>query len=61
MIETKPDLTVYTDEECVAIVAHQLEDPAKSWWDNHAASNPNPAFISWLEICEQFLPSELMI
>jgi hypothetical protein len=29
--ETKLDLIVYTDEECVAIAAHQLEGPTKSW------------------------------
>jgi hypothetical protein len=65
VIETKLDLTVYTNEECVAIGAHQLEGPAKSWWDNYTASHPNPAFITWLEFCEafheQYLPSELMV
>jgi hypothetical protein len=65
VIESKLDLTVYTDEECVTIVAHQLEGPAKSWWDNYLASHPNPAFITWLKFCEVFheryLPSELMI
>jgi hypothetical protein len=29
VIETKLDLTVCSDEECVAITAHQLEDIAK--------------------------------
>jgi hypothetical protein len=65
VIETKLDLTVYTNEECVAIAAHQLEGPAKSWWDNYTASHPNPTFITWLEFCEafheQYLPSELMV
>ena len=35
MIETKLDLTDCNDEECVAIVVHQLEGPAKSWWDSY--------------------------
>jgi hypothetical protein len=46
VIETKLNHTIYTDEECVAIVAHRLEGPAKSWWDNYTASHPNPAFIT---------------
>jgi hypothetical protein len=65
VIETKLDLTVCSDEECVAIAAHQLEGPAKAWWDNYTTSHPNPAFITWLEFCdvfrEQYLPSELLI
>jgi hypothetical protein len=54
VIETKLDLTVYTGEECVAIAVHQLEGPAKSWWDNYTASHPNLAFITWLEFWEVF-------
>jgi hypothetical protein len=65
VIETKLDLSVYTDEECVTIAAHQLDGPAKSWWDNYFASHPNLAFITWQYFCEVFreqcLPSELMI
>ena len=65
MIETKLDLTAYTDEECVALAVHQLEGPAKSWWDNYSGTHPNPAIITWLEFCEvfreQYLPKELMI
>jgi hypothetical protein len=65
VIETKLDLTVCSNEECVAIVVHQLEGPAKSWWDNYAASHSNPTFITWLEFCEAFrekyMPSELLI
>jgi hypothetical protein len=65
VIETKLDLTVCSDEECVAIATHQLEGPAKAWWDNYTASHPNPAFITRLEFCEvfykQYLPSELLI
>jgi hypothetical protein len=65
VIENKLDLTVYTDEECNAIAAHQPEGPAKSWWDNYAARHPNPAFITWLEFREafheQYLPTELMV
>jgi hypothetical protein len=37
VIETKLDLTVCSGEECVAIAAHQLEGPAKAWWDNYTA------------------------
>jgi hypothetical protein len=65
VIETKLDLTVCSDEECVAIAAHQLEGPAKAWWDNYTSTHPNPAFITWLEFCEafreQYLPDELLV
>jgi hypothetical protein len=30
VIETKLDLTICSDEECVAITAHQLEGPTKA-------------------------------
>jgi hypothetical protein len=46
VIETKLDLTVCSDEECVTIAAHQLEGPAKAWWDNYTATHPNPTFIT---------------
>jgi hypothetical protein len=46
VIETKLDLTVCSDEEYVAIATHQLEGPAKAWWDNYTASHPNPVFIT---------------
>jgi hypothetical protein len=61
VIETKLDVTVRSDEECVAISAHQLEGPTKAWWDNYTATHPNPAFIIWLEFCEQYLPSEILV
>jgi hypothetical protein len=65
VIETKPDLTVCSDEECVAIVAHQLEGSARASWDNYTATHPNPAFITWLKFYEvfrkQYLPSEPLI
>jgi hypothetical protein len=65
VIKTKLDLTVCSDEECVTIATHQLEGPAKAWWDNYTASHLYPAFITWLEFCEafreQYLPSELLI
>jgi hypothetical protein len=54
VIETKLDLIVYSEEECVAIAGHQLEGSAKAWWDNYTASHPNPTFITWLEFCEAF-------
>jgi hypothetical protein len=68
VIETKLDLTVCSDEECVAIAAHQLEGLAKAWWDNYTATHPNLAFITWLKFyevfCEafyeQYLPGELL-
>jgi hypothetical protein len=37
VIETKLDLTICSNKECVAIAAHQLEGPAKAWWDNYTA------------------------
>jgi hypothetical protein len=65
VIESKLDLTNSTNEECFAIVAHQLEGSAKSWWDNYSNNHSNPAHIAWLEFCEafhkQFLPQETMI
>jgi hypothetical protein len=54
VIETKLDLTICSDKECVAIAVHQLEGPAKSWWNNYTASHPNPTFITWLEFCKAF-------
>jgi hypothetical protein len=49
----------------LSIAAHQLDGPAKAWWDNYTTTHPNPAFITWLEFCEafreQYLPSELLI
>jgi hypothetical protein len=65
VIETKLDLTVCSNEECVAIASRQLEGPAKAWLDNYTATHPNPAFITWLEFCEafreQYLPGELLV
>jgi hypothetical protein len=54
VIDTKLDLTVCSSEECIAITTHQLEGPAKAWWDNYTAAQSNPAFITWLEFCEAF-------
>jgi hypothetical protein len=54
VIENKLDLNICSDEECVAIAAHQLEGRAKAWWDNYTATHPNPASITWLEFCEAF-------
>jgi hypothetical protein len=65
VIETKLDLTICSDEECVAIGAHQLEGPAKAWWDNYTATHPNLAFITWLEFCvafrEQYMPGKMLV
>jgi hypothetical protein len=44
---------------------HQLEGPAKVWWDNYTSTHPNPAFTTWQEFCdmfrEQYLPGELVV
>jgi hypothetical protein len=65
VIETKLDPTIYTGDECLANATHQLDGSSKSWWDNYAASHPNPVFITWLgfcmAICKQYLPSELLV
>jgi hypothetical protein len=65
VIKTKIDLTVSSDEECIAIAAHQLKGPTKAWWGNYTATNPNPAFITWLKFCEafreQYLSGELLV
>jgi hypothetical protein len=51
VIENKLDLTMYTDEECDAIAAHQPEGPAKSWWGNYAASHLNrTSSIVWSSV-----------
>jgi len=54
IIEAKLDLTDCNDEECVAIVVHQLEGPAKSWWDSHCDSHADPAHITWDEFAKAF-------
>jgi hypothetical protein len=52
--ETKLDLTNCTDEECVALAIHQLEGPAKSWWDSCCDSQQDPAHITWDEFAKAF-------
>jgi hypothetical protein len=65
VIETKLDLTNCTDEECVALAIHQLEGPAKSWWDSHYDSHQDPAHITWDEFArafhEQHVPQQVLI
>jgi hypothetical protein len=65
VIETKLDLTDCSDEECVALAAHQLAGSAKAWWDSYCDSHPDPAHITWLEFCEAFrehhVPRQLMV
>ena len=52
IIETKLDLTDCNNEECVAIAMHQLEGPAKSWWDSYCDSHADPSHISlWHPRC----------
>jgi len=52
--ETKLDFTNCNDEECVALAVHQLEGPAKSWWDSYWDSHADPAHISWEEFARAF-------
>ena len=54
LIEKKLDLTACTDEECVALAAHQLEGTARAWWDNYFYAHENPARISWKDFTEAF-------
>ena len=65
VIETKLDLTDCNDEECVTIAAHQLEGPAKSWWDSYCDSHADPAHITWEEFAKAFrdqhVPKQVMI
>jgi hypothetical protein len=65
VIETKLDLTNCTDEECVALAVHQLEGPAKSWWDSYCDSHQDPAHITWDEFtrafCEPHVPQQILI
>ena len=65
VMETKLDLTNSTDEECVAIAAHQMEGPAKAWWDSYTRAHPDPAHITWDKFCvafrEQHIPRQVVI
>ena len=65
VMETKLDLTDSTDEECVAIAAHQMEGPAKAWWNGFVRTHPDPAHITWDEFCaafrEQHIPRQVVI
>ena len=65
VIETKLDVTSYTDDECVALAVHQLERTARSWWDNYCNSHANPAHITWNEFTRVFrdhhIPRKLLI
>ena len=65
VIESKLDLTDCNDEECVAIAVHQLEGPAKSWWDSYCDSHADPAHITWEEFAKAFrdqhVPKQVMI
>ena len=65
VIETKLDVTSYTDDECVALAVHQLERTARSWWDNYCNSHANPAHITWNEFtrvfCDHHIPRQLLI
>ena len=40
VIETKQDLTDWTDEECVALAVHQLKGTARSLWDSYCTLTP---------------------
>jgi hypothetical protein len=65
VIETKLDLTNCTDEECITLAVHQLEGPAKSWWDSYCDSHQDPAHITWYEFTrafrEQHVPRQVLI
>ena len=38
----------------MAIATHQLEGPARAWWDNFCDNHPDPAHITWDEFCLEF-------
>ena len=63
--ETKLDFTNCNDEECVALAVHQLEGPAKSWWDSYWDSHADPAHISWEEFArafrDQHVPKQVLV
>jgi hypothetical protein len=65
VIKTELDLTNYTDEEFVALAVHQLEGPAKSWYDSYCDSHQDPAHITWDEFSiafhERHVPQEVLI
>ena len=50
---------------CVALVVHQLEGTARSWWDSYCNSHANPASITWEEFARAFrdhhVPRQLLI
>ncbi|WVZ51123.1 hypothetical protein U9M48_002299 [Paspalum notatum var. saurae] len=64
-IEKKLDLTTCTDEECVALVVHQLKGSASAWWDSFCGTHDDPASITWEEFTvafkELFVPKEMMM
>ena len=53
-IEKKLDLTKCSDEECMAVAAHQLTGTTSAWWDSFCDSHPDPAHIMWDEFTEAF-------
>jgi len=65
IIETKLDFTNCNDEEYIALAVHQLEGPAKSWWDSYCDSHADPAHISWEEFArafrDQHVPKQVLV
>nr|ABA97518.1 retrotransposon protein, putative, Ty3-gypsy subclass [Oryza sativa Japonica Group] len=53
-IEKKLNLLQCNDQEKVAFATHQLQGPASAWWDNHMATRPPGAEVTWAEFCRSF-------
>ncbi|WVZ63719.1 hypothetical protein U9M48_013327 [Paspalum notatum var. saurae] len=64
-IEKKLDLTTCTDEECVALIVHQLTGSASAWWDSFCKTHNDLDNIMWEEFTpafrEFFVPKEMMV
>jgi hypothetical protein len=59
-IEKKLELTELTEEECVAVVTHQLIGTASAWWDSYYYSPRDPIHIRWNEFVEAFMDYDIL-
>ena len=53
-MEKKLDLTTFSNEECVGVIAHLLTGTARVWWDSYCDTHTDLVHISWEEFAEAF-------
>jgi hypothetical protein len=58
-IEKKLKLLQCNDQEKVVFATHQLQGPASAWWDNHMATRPPGAEVTWAEFCRSFRKAQV--